>query len=232
RAKVYKSDWTDGMNRKTLPAIMFLYFASLLPAVAFGGIATQVTQGTLGVIEYVISCGVGGMAYAAFGGQPMTFIGPTGLTLAFMTSLYSFTSVAGLPFLPVYAWVGLWTSAFLVTLSFIGASNLIEFATQFTDDVFNALLSVNFIYEAVRSLLRNFSPTVAGYSQAGALMSLNIAVATYVGCRKTSGALSSRLFNSGFREFLSDFGPLVVIVVMSGFCALPSYKGLLSFLDV
>ncbi|CAN0543099.1 unnamed protein product, partial [Ectocarpus sp. 12 AP-2014] len=54
---------------------------------------------------------------------------------------------AGLPFLPVYAWVGLWTSAFLATLAFVGASNLIEFATQFTDDVFNALLSVNFIYE-------------------------------------------------------------------------------------
>ncbi|CAN0165826.1 unnamed protein product, partial [Hapterophycus canaliculatus] len=42
RVKVYKSDWTDGFNRKSLPAIMFLYFACLLPAVAFGGIATQV----------------------------------------------------------------------------------------------------------------------------------------------------------------------------------------------
>ena len=37
-----------------------------------------------------MSCGLGGMAYAAFGGQPMTFIGPTGLTLAFMTSLYRY----------------------------------------------------------------------------------------------------------------------------------------------
>lgn len=42
RAKFYKSDWSDGVNRKSLPAIMFLYFACLLPAVAFGGIATQV----------------------------------------------------------------------------------------------------------------------------------------------------------------------------------------------
>eukprot|EP00752_Nemacystus_decipiens_P012195 g10811.t1 len=232
RAKLYKSDWTDGLNRKSLPAIMFLYFACLLPAVAFGGIATQVTQGTLGVIEYVVSCGLGGMTYAAFSGQPMTFIGPTGLTLAFMTSLYSFTSVAGLPFLPVYAWVGLWTSAFLATLAVVGASNLIEFATQFTDDVFNALLSVNFIYEAARSLMRNFSPAVAGFTQAGALMSLNVAVVTYMGCRKTSGALSSKIFNSGFREFMSDFGPLVVIIGMSFFCSLPSWSGLLSFLEV
>eukprot|EP00903_Cladosiphon_okamuranus_P012375 g11598.t1 len=232
RAKLYKSDWTDGVNRKSLPAIMFLYFACLLPAVAFGGIATQVTQGTLGVIEYVVSCGLGGMAYAMFGGQPMTFIGPTGLTLAFMTSLYSFTSVAGLPFLPVYAWVGLWTSAFLATLAVVGASNLIDFATQFTDDVFNALLSVNFIYEAARSLMRNFSPAVAGFTQAGALMSLNVAIVTYMGCRKTSGALSSKVFNSGFREFLADFGPLVVIIGMSFFCSLPSWSGLLSFLEV
>lgn len=39
---MYKSDWSDGLNRKSLPAILFLYFACLLPAVAFGGIATQV----------------------------------------------------------------------------------------------------------------------------------------------------------------------------------------------
>ncbi|CAN0474100.1 unnamed protein product, partial [Ectocarpus sp. 12 AP-2014] len=80
--------------------------------------------------------------------------------------------------------------------------------------------------------MRNFSPAAAGYTQAGALMSLNVAVATYVGCRKTSGALSSTFFNGGIREFMSDFGPLVVIVGMSCFCALPSWKGLLSFLEV
>lgn len=50
--------------------------------------------------------------------------------------------------------------------------------------------------QACRSLQRNFSPAVAGYSQAGALMSLNVALATYVGCRKTSAARESRLLTS------------------------------------
>ncbi|CAM9815542.1 unnamed protein product, partial [Hapterophycus canaliculatus] len=86
--------------------------------------------------------------------------------------------------------------------------------------------------QAARSLMRNFSPAAAGYTQAGALMSFNVAVATYMGCRKTSGALSSTVFNNGFREFMSDFGPIVVILGMSMFCALPSWKGLLSFLEV
>ena len=47
--------------------------------------------------------------------------------------------------------------------------------------------------------MRNFSPAAAGYSQAGALMSLNVAVATYVGCRQTSAAVGSRVFNSRVR---------------------------------
>ncbi|CAN0493116.1 unnamed protein product, partial [Discosporangium mesarthrocarpum] len=42
RSKSYTSDWKDGMNRKSLPAVLFLYFACLLPSVAFGGIAAQV----------------------------------------------------------------------------------------------------------------------------------------------------------------------------------------------
>lgn len=35
-----------------------------------------------------------------------------------------------------------------------------------------------------------------------------------------------------FREFMSDFGPLVVILGMSAFCGLPSWSGLLNFLEV
>ena len=59
--------------------------------------------------------------------------------------------------------------------------------------------------------MRNFSPAVAGFTQAGALMSLNVAVVTYMGCRKTSGALSSKVFNSGVSG--SSGGVTVVGVV-------------------
>jgi HCO3- transporter family len=65
----YKDDWTCGLTAKSVPAIMFLYFACLLPAVAFGGIAVQVTAGSLGVIEYLVACGSAGMVYALFSGQ-------------------------------------------------------------------------------------------------------------------------------------------------------------------
>lgn len=59
RTKFYKSDWSDGFNRKSLPAIMFLYFACLLPAVAFGGIATQVLRTELAEMPTWMPAGYG-----------------------------------------------------------------------------------------------------------------------------------------------------------------------------
>eukprot|EP00953_Heterococcus_sp_UTEX-ZZ885_P018259 10197-Heterococcus_DN1.PRE.2 len=99
------------------------------------------------------------------------------------------------------------------TISTSGASNLIRYATQFTDDVFNALLAVNFIYEASRSLLRNFS--MPGMNKSGAFLALNMALTTYICTKKTVQARQSRYFNEEIREFLSDFGPVLVIMAMS-----------------
>ena len=44
-----------------LGAVAFLYFAVLSPAIAFGGVMSTLTGGTLGVVETVASCGLSGM---------------------------------------------------------------------------------------------------------------------------------------------------------------------------
>ena len=75
------------------------------------------------------------MAYATITGQPMTFLAPTGLTLAFIGALFQFTARSHVPFLPMYAWCGVWTSALLVALSFANASGLIRYCTRFTEEV-------------------------------------------------------------------------------------------------
>lgn len=143
RLPVYASDWTDGFNPKSLAAIAFLWFACLAPVLAFGGAMSVTTQGAMGVPEVILSRGVCGMVHACVSGQPMTFLGPTGLTLAFTTSLYAYCTALSLPFLPMYAWVGLWTSAILLVSAFANLSGLIRWCTRFTEDVFNALLASN-----------------------------------------------------------------------------------------
>ena len=63
RSKVYLSDWTDGFKNfnKVIPAILFLYFACLSPAISFGTIASQITNNNMGVVEFLLSAGTSGM---------------------------------------------------------------------------------------------------------------------------------------------------------------------------
>jgi hypothetical protein len=68
RRKFYLSDWTDAFRKKNIkkvvPAILFLYFSCLSPAVSFGTIASQITNGSIGIVEFLLSSGLSGMAYA------------------------------------------------------------------------------------------------------------------------------------------------------------------------
>ena len=63
RSKCYVSDWTDGFKnlKKVIPAIMFLYFACLAPAISFGTIASQITNESIGIVEFLLSAGCSGM---------------------------------------------------------------------------------------------------------------------------------------------------------------------------
>jgi hypothetical protein len=45
RKQFYISDWTDGYHRKLLSAICFLFFANLLPTIAFGVLNESHTDG-------------------------------------------------------------------------------------------------------------------------------------------------------------------------------------------
>jgi hypothetical protein len=217
RRKVYLSDWTDGFKTlKVIPAILFLYFACLSPAVSFGTIASEITQGSLGVVEFLLSAGLSGMLYAVICGQPMAFIAPTGLTLAFISGLFRYCTVKNLPFFPVYSWVGLWTSFFFITLGLGGSSQWIRYCTRFTDEIFNALLSVNFIYEAVTSLKRNFDEADP-LNLTMPFVSLAMALTTFWTTMSVATFQTSKYLNQKTRTVIKDFGPVTIFCLMSFF---------------
>lgn len=165
------------------------------------------------MIEFLISCGMSGMIYSVFSGQPMTFIGPTGLTLCFTAALFSFCSQFGVAFYPMYAWVGMWTSLMLLILSASNACTLIKYCTRFTDEVFNALLALNFTYEALKGIVARFYNSGADKTQP--FLALNMALATFALSEKLVGYRKSKLFSKRVREFLSDFGPALTIIIMT-----------------
>lgn len=220
RVPLYLSDWTDGFRFKSVSVILFLYFACLGPVVAFGGLTSALTGGSMGVVEFLLSSGATGMLYAVTSGQPLTFISPTGLTLAFTTALYGFCRMAGVAFLPMYAWVGIWTSAMLVLAAIGNFSDLIKLCTRFTEDIFNSLIATNFLYEASRALIGAFF--VVGADKTNPLTALAIALMTFFAARLLTGLRNSRYLWKNARSTLADFGPVLAIAIMSGITVIPA----------
>ena len=227
-----KSDFTDGFNLKTLSSSFFLFFACLAPAVAFGGLLATATSGAMGTVEAVGATALGGILYSLFAGQPITIIGTTGPLLAFIKVTYEACKYLSLPFLPVYAWIGLWSSFLLFISSFFSLSNVVEYFTRFTDDIFSSLISVIFIYEAFSELAKGFmNPAISGLQ---ASLSLIIAVLTYFTANTLVKLRQTQFFPRQVREKIADFGPTLGVLTgaFTAHAAMNRYKIALPMLNV
>ena len=213
RAPHVGDDWRSGIHPKALASILFLFFACLAPSVAFGGLLGQLTGGQQGAVEAIIATGVGGCLYALFSGQPLTLIGSTGPIIIFLGTLYHLSVRLGVPYLPSMFWVGMWTSAFLVLVVAFDGASLIGWFTRFTDDVFAGLISLIFITSAVTSI---FGGLVVDVPTSGELLSLLLALGTFIIAQQLSRARRSPLLLAPVREFLADFGPAIAITAMTG----------------
>ena len=222
RLKNYASDFTDGIHIKTLASILFLYFACLAPAIIFGGLMDIKTggadgAGAIGVVEMIVATAFCGIVYAIFAGQPMIILGGTGPMLIFTGILYDYCVRNEINFLQAYCWVGIWTGVILLILTATDASCLMRYFTRFTDEIFAALISVIFIYEAIDKLLHIFQK--ASHDQAVgndvALLSLLLALGTYYVASSLSVFRKSHFLVPRFREFLADFGPTIAIFSMA-----------------
>lgn len=130
RLPYFKSDIKDGLNIQCLATSLFLFFGCLAPAVGFGGLYAAATDGAIGTVEMVASTAGCGVVYALAAAQPITIIGGTGPVLAFVACLAQLAKLWQLPFLPLYAWTGLWSALILLICSMTSASNLVKVSTR------------------------------------------------------------------------------------------------------
>lgn len=212
----YVSDFTDGLHPKCLAATLFLFFACLAPTVTFGGVLSVHTGGEIGAVEMIVGAALCGVTFALLAGQPLEILGGTGPMLVFIIVLYDLCVLFQLPFLPVYAWVGLWGSLLVVLLAITDASCLMQYFTRFTDEIFAGLISLIYIYEAVSALARIFEDLDQRSHHDVALLSLLLALGTFYIAMSLSRFRRSRYLLPRVREFLADFGPAIAIAIMTG----------------
>ena len=125
-----------------------MFFAAVAPAITFGAVYEKVTGHYIGAIEMIAATAWFGILYGIIGGSPPMINGGTGPVLAFVAVLYKLSDSLGVPFMPFYAWTGLWIMVYCLIGGFMNINKMIKHATRFTDEVFAMLISLIFIINA------------------------------------------------------------------------------------
>lgn len=237
----YLSDIRDALNPQCMAAIIFIYFAALSPAITFGGLLGEKTEGLIGVSELIVATALQGIVFSVLGAQPLLVIGFSGPLLVFEEAFYTFCKVNGIEYLTGRAWIGLWLVLIVVlTVAFEG-SILVRFVSRFTQEIFSFLISLIFIYETFAKLIKIFqehplhncyhgnnteSPSHCNYTMASgnpgkvvgepntALLSLVLMAGTYFIAFYLRKFKNSSFFPGRLRRIIGDFGVPIAILIM------------------
>uniref|UniRef100_A0A8B9K880 Anion exchange protein n=1 Tax=Astyanax mexicanus TaxID=7994 RepID=A0A8B9K880_ASTMX len=207
----YLSDFKDALNPQCMAAVIFIYFAALSPAITFGGLLGEKTEGLIGVSELIVATCIQGVVFCLLGAQPLLVVGFSGPLLVFEEAFYSFCKSNGLEYLTGRVWIGFWLIIIVVVMVAFEGSFLVRFVSRFTQEIFSFLISLIFIYETFSKLakvsLHNSEATNTLLSLV--LMSGTFFIAFYLRKFKNSAFFPGRL-----RRVIGDFGVPIAILIM------------------
>ncbi|KAG8520860.1 Anion exchange protein 3 [Galemys pyrenaicus] len=152
----YPSDLRDALHSQCVAAVLFIYFAALSPAITFGGLLGEKTEGLMGVSELIVSTAVLGVLFSLLGAQPLLVVGFSGPLLVFEEAFFKFCRAQDLEYLTGRVWVGLWLVVFVIALVAAEGSFLVRYISPFTQEIFAFLISLIFIYETFHKLYKVF----------------------------------------------------------------------------
>ncbi|XP_062260100.1 anion exchange protein 2a [Platichthys flesus] len=237
----YLSDLRDALNPQCMAAIIFIYFAALSPAITFGGLLGEKTEGLMGVSELIVATAMQGIVFSVLGAQPLLVIGFSGPLLVFEEAFFTFCKSNGIEYLTGRVWIGFWLVLLvLLTVAFEG-SILVRFVSRFTQEIFSFLISLIFIYETFAKTIKIFqehplkncyhgnntaSPFFCNYTTAAgntgkvvgepntALLSLLLMAGTYFIAFYLRKFKNSSFFPGRLRRIIGDFGVPIAILIM------------------
>ncbi|XP_058049505.1 solute carrier family 4 member 11 [Ahaetulla prasina] len=163
RFPVYALDFTDGIigNNKAIgkyiTTMIFLYFACLLPTIAFGSLNDENTEGVIDVQKSIVGQCIGGLLYALFAGQPLVVLLTTAPLALYINVIKGICYDYNLDFRAFYAWVGLWNSFFLVLYSLFNFSLVMKLFKRSTEEIIALFISITFVLDALKGITKVFT---------------------------------------------------------------------------
>ncbi|KAM4729008.1 anion exchange protein 2a isoform 2-T4 [Anableps anableps] len=237
----YLSDIQDALNPQCMAAIIFIYFAALSPAITFGGLLGEKTEGLIGVSELIVATAMQGIVFSVLGAQPLLVIGFSGPLLVFEEAFYTFCKDNEIEYLTGRVWIGFWLVLIVFITVALEGSILVRFVSRFTQEIFSFLISLIFIYETFAKLVKIFkehplqscfhgnntvSPSLCNVSMTArspsrtvgepntALLSLVLMAGTYFIAFYLRKFKNSSFFPGRIRRIIGDFGVPIAILIM------------------
>ena len=164
RARFYLSDFTKDVKdcnsiQKITSTTLFLYFSILLPAIAFGVLYSELTDGKLDVKNVIVSQALSGIFWVIFSGQHLVVIRTTIPLIIYTKVIYTISKNwenDGSFFYTFYAMVGFSNAFFLIIYGLTGASKVMKYCTRSTEEILSFFIALAFMVDTVKYVLKEF----------------------------------------------------------------------------
>ncbi|KAK4127378.1 hypothetical protein N657DRAFT_661527 [Parathielavia appendiculata] len=210
RAPFYLSDWTDAWNYRVVPATVYMFFANILPALAFSLDMFHKTDMQYGVNEVLLSSVVGAVVFAVLACQPLVIVGVTGPITVFNYTVYDIMMPTGTNYLAFMCWIGLWSLVFHWILAVTNSCNWLRYVTRFPCDIFGFYVAFIYLQKGIQ-ILETLGDGEPFYLSV--VVALLVFAIAYI-----CGELGrSSLFRHPIRVFLKDYGTPLTVIFFTGF---------------
>ncbi|KAJ5684111.1 uncharacterized protein N7477_000456 [Penicillium maclennaniae] len=213
RAPYYWSDWTDAWDYRIVPATVYMYFANILPALAFSLDMFEKTNQSFGVNEVLLASVLGAVVFALLAAQPLVIVGVTGPITVFNYTVYDIVTPRGTPYLPFMCWIGIWSLIMHWILAITNACNGLKYVTRFSCDIFGFYVACIYIQKGIQVLTRQWGSVGETSAYLAIMVALLVLMAAWI-CGELG---NSNLFSRYVRKFLEDYGTPLVIIFFTGF---------------
>ncbi|KAK2739137.1 hypothetical protein FQN55_009542 [Onygenales sp. PD_40] len=213
RAPFYGSDWTDAWDYRVVPATVYMYFANILPALAFSLDMFEKTNMSYGVNEVLLASVLGAVVFAFFAAQPLVIVGVTGPITVFNYTVYDIMSPTGTNYLAFMCWIGIWSLIMHWILAITNSCNALTYVTRFSCDIFGFYVAFIYLQKGIQVLTRQWGKSGEASAYLSIMVALLVLMAAYI-CGVVG---ESNLFQRYIRKFIEDYGTPLTIVFFTGF---------------
>ncbi|GJE91934.1 anion exchanging protein [Phanerochaete sordida] len=217
RAPYYVSDWTDAWNYRVIPAVVLIFFANVLPGIAFSLDLIETTQ-QYGVSEVLLSSFMAAFIFSIFGAQPLCIAGVTGpITVLNKTIFDIIERQDNSPdYLQFVGWVYLWGAILHWITAALNWCNFLRYVTLFSCDTFGFYVSWVYLQYGVQVTTRQFpNSTDPENTLDGAFVGIILALLMVGSSYLFRTASQSSYFHRHVRRFLADYGMPLSLVASS-----------------